>query len=232
MLIHYLRPFYEADKDSGAGESGETGDVKASDIVNRYGNTADSALRLAEKVADLENKLYRQREKNRAVTTERDELKAKLPADGAVVVAKDDVAELETYRALGKAAELKQALDAKQAAEHELTGLKRDATLRDVQEATGFDRDVLKDIGGAEWQYTIKTEQVDGKDERRVYVKDGDAETLIEDHPKVKRFLPALKPASEPRPSYDINAGARGSNQIGITEAERIAATRRYQSTF
>jgi len=39
--------------------------VKASDIINRYGKNEDAALRMAEVVADLNNKLYKLRSKNR-----------------------------------------------------------------------------------------------------------------------------------------------------------------------
>ena len=138
MLIRFLHS-----PDDGQPDGAESGDVKASDIINRYGNTADSALRLAEKVADLENKLYRAREQKRTLTQERDTLRTQLPADGAVVVAKDDAAQLEAYRALGAPAALKQALDAKAEIETQLAMLRRDATLRDVQAATGFDRSVF-----------------------------------------------------------------------------------------
>lgn len=227
MLIRYLHS-----SDDGQPEGGDAGDIKASDIINRYGTGADSALRLAEKVADLENKLYRLRETKRALTQERDELKAKLPADGAVVVAQDDAAALEAYRALGKPEEVKAALDAKAAAEGKLHTLERDATLRDVREVTGFDLDVLREIGGAEWQYTIKTETGDAGDVRRVYVNDGSQEVAIDQHPKVQKFLPALKPSAPApvgTPFPRQSAGSAPAGDLAARFIEQQAAKRAQQ---
>ena len=230
MLIQFLHAPDDGQPDGGDTDGG--GAVRASDVLNRYGKNDEAALRLAEKLAEAENTLYKLREKNRALRQDHETLKAKLPADGAVVLAPSDVADLEAYRALGTPATLKQTIEAKTAADGELSTLRRDATLRDVQEATGFDRDVLRDIGADAWQYTIKHEQVDGKDARRVYVTDGDAETLIEEHPKIKKFLPSLKPAAEPRQVYDINAGARGTNTNTISDDDRQRAAARMRATF
>lgn len=230
MLIQFLHSPDDGQPDGG--DSGDGGAVRASDVLNRYGKNDEAALRLAEKLADAENTLYKLREKNRTLRQDNDALKAKLPADGAVVVPQADAAALDAYRALGTPDTLKQALDAKTTAEGELSTLRRDATLRDVQEATGFDRDVLREIGGA-WEYTIKQEQIDGKDVRAVYVKDGDQETRIDQHPKVVKFLPALKPNAATPPAPDINGGARSpANGPTITDQDRERATARYRATF
>ena len=70
-----------------------------------------------------------------------------------------------------------------------------------MRDVTGYDLDILRDIGGAEWQYTIKEEPIDDKPQRVVYVKDGDTELPIDQHPKVQKFLPALKPAAAAAPA-------------------------------
>lgn len=194
-------PLHDDEPTEQPGGDEPEGKVKASDILNRYGTNEAAALRLAELYADAQNTLYRQRVKNRTLTDERDALRAKLPADGAVLMIAEDADALEAYRALGTPDALKGAQAAATEAQDKLAGLQRDATLRDVRDVTGYDLDILRDIGGAEWQYSIKDEGTEAEPRRVVYVKDGDTEQRIDQHPKVRRVLPALKPAAASQPA-------------------------------
>jgi hypothetical protein len=223
MLIQWLRPYYSEDDGGGSG-AGDAGDVKASDIINRYGKNEDAALRMAEVVADLNNKLYKLRSKNRDLTQANSDLTAKLPADGAVVLPKDAAAELEQYRALGaKPADLKAALEAKVAAEGKLSQLTRAEQIRAAAEIAGYKPSVLTmALGDLEVQ--TKTD----KDNKpiAVVVKDG-AETPLTTYAEQawQDLLPALAVKHTPQPqSYDINAGARGGG--GQTPDDILNANR------
>lgn len=225
MLLRFLHS-----PDDGQPEGGESGDVKASDIINRYGNTAESALRLAEKVADLENRLYRLRRTRDALTSERDDLKAKLPADGAVVVAEADANALEAYKALGEPAALKQALDARQAAEAKLSALTRQEAIRAAAEASGFKPSVLATLAGS---LEIQTKPSEDGTPVAVVVADGTETPLAAYAEKAwADFLPALKPQAAQPIAPDINGGARSATGPAITDQDRERARARYQATF
>lgn len=229
MLIRY----YEADKDTGdaGGDSDQSGKVKASDILNRYGKNEEAALRLAELYAEAQNEMWKVRERNRTLKQERDDLKGKLPADGMVVLSKDDATELEAYRALGKKpADVKTALEQAGTATADLTALRREKQIRQAADLVKFDADVLAELAG-----TLDI-QIKGTDDKPlpVVVADGN-DTALEDYAKTKwaKFMPALqaKPVNVLAP--DINAGARGNGDAPlITDEERQAARRRYATTF
>lgn len=216
MLRGFLPRYYADDDGTGSGGSGagdDQGKVKPSDILARYGQTAESALRMAEKLAESENSNYGLREKNRTLRTEVTELKAKTPADGARILTADEAKSFEAFTALGKKPdEIKTALDASSTTATELATLKRKQQLHDVQALTGFDPDVLGEIG-PDWQYTFKDEQADGKPVKVVYIKDGDNESRIDEHAKVLKFLPALRPA----------AGGTGTGEQGGTQQRGTA---------
>lgn len=231
MLIQWLEPFYS--EDDGVPSGGDAGDVKASDIINRYGKNEDAALRLAEKTAELENKLYRLREQKRELTRERDELKGKLPAEGTVVLAQSEAQELEQYRALGKPQDLKTALETKGTAEQELSKYKRTEQIRAAAEAHGYKAGLLGKVPSlADKQIEIKEVDEEGKKVKRAFVGDTPLPDFLQaNDPDFVEALPA-KQDVKPQP-YDINAGARGNgNAPAITDAERQAAQRRYSATF
>ena len=206
MLLHFLsllRPLYEGDGGGGTGNTG--GDPKddaraprASDILERHGS---DAIKLAERLATREGDNYALREERRQLKEQLTQLQGKLPAADAVVLSKDDAATIEAYRALGKPDELKTALTERQTTQQELASLRQDLALRDVAAAAKYDVDVLRTIGG-DLTYTIKDEQVNGKAERKVYVKvkEGDAEKeqLLADYAKAQwaKFMPSLQLAN------------------------------------
>lgn len=170
------------------------GGATPSTVLAQYGG---DAVKIAEKLATVLTDNYDLREQRRELKRQLAEAQRAAPTEGARVLSVDEAAAYDAYAALGTPAEVQAALDAKAAAEGKLTALERDATLRDVRDATGYDLEVLRDIGGAEWQYTISSDPDSGA--RVVTVKDGDTELPIDQHPKVQKFLPALKPqASAP----------------------------------
>lgn len=191
MLIRHFHS-----EDDGQPQGGEPS--RASDMLDRYGR---DALKLAEKLAEVQSDNYSLREKNRTLRQELKDTAAKAAPDGAVLMTAEDAAALGAYRALGTPDALKGAQAAATEAQDKLAGLQRDATLRDVRDVTGYDLDILRDIGGAEWQYSIKDEGTEAEPQRVVYVKDGDTEQRIDQHPKVQRVLPALKPAAASQPA-------------------------------
>jgi hypothetical protein len=121
----------------------------------------------AGRVAEL---LYREnhdlREKNRA-------LAGQVPGQGAVVLPPEQAAQWTAYTALGKAEELKTALEARTTAETKLASLEREATLRQVQDASGFKASVLGQLpGAAALAFTVREVEADGKQVPTAFVKD------------------------------------------------------------
>ena len=225
MLLNFL-PFYS--DDDGQPEGGS--DVRASDVLQRFGNTAESALRLAEKLAEAENANYKLREKNRTLRQERDDARGKVPAEGAVVVPQEDAALLETYRAFGAPALLQTALDTKSTAEQELSTLKREKTERRAAEIAGFEPVVLSTLAK---DLDI---QIKGTPDKPlpVVLADGQ-ETALEDYARAHwtKFDASLRVHGSSQAAPDINAGARGNGTAPlITDEERLAAARRYSATF
>lgn len=196
MLIRHFHT--EDDGQPQGGESSGAAElpakVRASDLRAQLGSTVNEQdlMRLLEKQADLFNDNKRYREKLS---------KMQDVPKGARVLTADEAALFDAYAALGTPDALKGAQAAATEAQDKLAGLQRDATLRDVRDVTGYDLDILRDIGGAEWQYSIKDEGTEAEPQRVVYVKDGDTEQRIDQHPKVQRVLPALKPAAASQPT-------------------------------
>lgn len=209
MLLHFissLRPRYEGDAGGGTG-SGSGSDGKddarprASDILERHGS---DAIKLAERLATREGDNYALREERRQLKEQLEQLRGQIPAQGAVVLTAEQASTWQTYQQLGAPDALTTQLKERETVQSELASLKQDLTLRDVASVAKYDLDVLRTLGG-DLTYTIKDEQVNGKPEKRVYVKDGDKETLLADHAKAQwaKFLPSLQlaDATPPRPA-------------------------------
>jgi hypothetical protein len=129
-------------------------------LIERQGGEAG-------RVAEL---LYREnhelREKNRT-------LAAQAPAQGAVVLQGEQAAQWTAYTALGKAEELKAAIEARSAAEGRLTALEREATLRTVAEASGYKASVLGQLPGAsDLTFAVREVEADGKKTPTAFVTD------------------------------------------------------------
>lgn len=176
-------------------------------LLTRHQN---DAIRLAETLYS-ENHASRQRIS---------ELQGQLPAQGAVVLSAEDAQRWQAYTALGELATVQANITAGATAQQDLASLRRDLLLRDVSDASGFDREALTEIGGS-WEYVIKDEQVDGKAAKVVYVKDGDKETKLADHPKVQKFMAVLKPQA---PAAGAGRGTPAGQQRQQTAAAQGSA--------
>lgn len=197
MLLRFL-PHYAAD---GGGSGAEDDDpderVRSEDVIARAKDDKDAIARLGRELDRNEDRRFKQRDAKRALRAEIDTLKAAQPADGGRVLTKDEAKAFDEFQAFGKKpSEIKAELDGATTATQELAALRRKTQLHDVQALTGFDPDVLEDIG-AGWEFVTKDEQADGKPVKIVYVKEGDQEQRIDQHPKVMKFMPSLKPAQQ-----------------------------------
>lgn len=225
MLIDFL-PRHEADTDADP-QGGSSTKVRASDVLEQFGR---DAIRLAEKLADVQGDNYRLRDERRELKRQLAEAAGKAPAEGSRVLSAADAALYDAYAALGAPEALKTALEGAQSATAELTGLKREKAIRAAAEAVGFKASVLTTLAG---DLDIQTKA--GKDGTPlVYVVKDGVETALTDYAAKEwaDFLPALTPKASPQ-APDINAGARGGGAgATITDDERKAAARRYGATF
>ncbi len=126
-------------------------------------------------------------------------MRAKLPPDGSVMLAGDDVKHYEAYKGLGTPAEIRKAKEERDTLAAENSTFKRDTELRGVAEKAGVKFAVLKALAGPGLTFEPKTVKVQGKDVEIMHVKDGEAAPVpIDDYAKKhwSEFLPALKPGA------------------------------------
>lgn len=222
LLLALLRllPFVTGDE----GESGTASEkVKPSDMLDRY---SGDAVKMASRLADLQNDNFEYRRKNDALVTENKDLKAKLPAADAVVLSKDDASELAKYRELGKVDEVKDKLKVGGEATVKVTQYERHETLRKIAKVAGYKDDALADFdqleGGLEYVEKDVTETTNGKTAtvKRVFVKQGDKETALGEYVKAKRpHLEAALVATEPVvPGRVLGTPLRDENRTRIDQ--------------
>lgn len=202
MLIQ-IHPFYSADGAGGASgddDTDDTGKVRGSDILQKYGTTADAAMRLAERVAELENRNYRLRRDKEALTSERDALKGKVPGEGSVVLSAADAAALEAYRTHGAPEEIAQALETGKATQERLAGLERAELIRTAAEAHDYKPSALAKLPSLAGAALVIREQnvTEGgkpvKKPRAFVVQQDGKEVALPDYIQANdpEFLPAL----------------------------------------
>jgi hypothetical protein len=140
------------------------------------------------------------------------EAKKSLPAEGSVVLSKDDAAEYEALKALGKAADLKKQIEGHATLAEENASLKKRDTLRDVAQVSNFKLSVLEDrdkaSGGLE--YVLKEEKDKSGEKRKVaYVKHEGKEVPLEQFASEQwaDFVPALKAGSDSGQAKRGNGG-------------------------
>lgn len=187
--------YFDADKGgSGAGgiEGGSGGDDVLRGLQNLLGKHNDNANDVA-KLLYTDN--YELRDQIRT-------LKEQLPPAGAIVLAGDDVAAWEAYRALGAPDALTTALEEKDQAQGELATLRRASVLREAAEATGYNANVLTNLDREALAYELREQTQDGKTVKIAYVKDGEGDAVplsqyAEQH--WTDFLPALRPEESRR---------------------------------
>jgi hypothetical protein len=183
--------YYEPDRgdNPGGGQSGDPAQGYQR-LLERHNN---DALGMARTLYD-ENFQYRQRIRD---------LEGRLPAQGAVVLPAEDAARWQAYQQLGAVDALTQQLQAAQTAQSELTGLRRDAQLRQVAEVAGYKPAVLGRLAG---ELAMEVREAEGK--KSVVVKDGDKETPLAEYAQTHwaDFLPALQ-AGQQQPPQSSGTG-------------------------
>ena len=106
--MRYPILFHEADTDAEP-QSGSSGKVRASDVLEQFGR---DAIRLAEKLADVQSDNYRLRNERRDLKQQLTEAQGKAPAADARLLTADEAKAYDAYAALGTPDALKQAIDA------------------------------------------------------------------------------------------------------------------------
>jgi hypothetical protein len=110
---------------------------------------------------------------NRKYRKDNGELKAKLPPEGAVVLAGDDARAWAEYTSLGKAGDLKAALAERDRFRDEAEGLRRAEVHKQAAEIHGYRASVLGDlVERKKLHVEVKDETVKGKPARVAYVRD------------------------------------------------------------
>ncbi len=220
-------PSHEADTDADP-QGGSSGKTRASDVLEQYGR---DALRLAEKLADVQSDNYRLREERRGLKQQLTEAVGKVPADGSKVLTTDEAAAYSAYVALGKPADIKSAIETKGAAEQELTVLKREKQIAKAAEALGYKASVLERLAT---DLDIQVRPVKDSAPLVVVVANGE-ETALADYATTNwpDFLPALEAKQGSAKAPDINAGARGGHNGNITtDEQRRSVEERMARTF
>ena len=130
---------------------------RAADLATR------DALKLAEKAAGLEYDL-------RTVRQERDALKAALPPEGSVMLARQDAEKWAAYQALGKVDDLKTAVTERDSFRSDLSGRDRRDLNRTAADAAGYRPGVLEKLLPADAVTSVRDVQVDGRPVKTAFV--------------------------------------------------------------
>lgn len=186
---------------------------------------------------------FKQRDELRTLKAENEELKKKVPGEGAVVLVGEDAKAHAAYVALGKPDEIKASLDKKTELEQKEAMREREATAAAAAEAAGFNAKVLLKLPGAEkMKFEVVTEKVNGEDVPVAYVtgpeQGAQRKKLDEEHVEATwpGFLPALQATdavtTEQRPgttpAIPRQRAASSSSGAGLKPEE--VATRKRES--
>jgi hypothetical protein len=196
MLIKILRGCAAPDAGGGDGGDGSTdAKVKPTDLLAQYGGqTSEAALRMAEKLADFTNDNHALRRKNADYKIEVEQLRGKVAPEGAVILSADDAKAWEAYKTIGKPEDLTKAVTERDAAQAELTTLRRQANLTAAAEAHGYKAAALGKLPSlAGKEVELKEVEVEGVKVKRAFVKDGTTETGLAEY--ITAHDPELLPA-------------------------------------
>jgi len=185
--------FYTAD-DAGGGDAPPAEKPRASDVLEQYGK---DALRLAEKLAEMQADNYGLREKNRQLRRDLQDAQGRAPAGGALVLSAEDAARWQAYQALGAPDAIEAERVAAQSATARLTALERDVVIRQAAEAHGYKTAALAKLPSLrDQQITFRDVTADGTTTKRAYV----GETALPDFIAANdpEFLPSLADAAPP----------------------------------
>lgn len=189
-----------------------------------------------EAMGTLVNDNYELRNKNRDLRTENDKLKKGTP-EGSVMMSKDDVAEYESYKALGKPKEVGDKLTELGTVKTELGDLKTNTMVRTAAEAHRYKHTVLGDLVKAKGlTLEMGESEVDVKGEKKkvptAFVVDEAKKTRVELNKVVDEqfgdYIPALVlPEGQGQPTGTpwVSQQASGGGKAGATNgnlAQRV----------
>lgn len=185
----------------------------AAGLRNALQRHQGDALALANQ---LYSENYQLRERNRQVA-------AQVPAQGSVVLTSEQAAQWAAYQQLGAPDALKTTLEGAQTAAQELTGLKRQATIRTAADAAGFKSTVLGQLAG-DLAIEVREIETNGKKAPAAFVKGQDGQEVglaqyAQQH--WADFLPALQ-AATPQPQgtqWPPQTGGQGGGADLIAQA-------------
>lgn len=203
----FLLSSFEGEGDVGGGSS----DVKT--LEQRLAAANNNAMIVAQNLSNENIELNRQlRAKGETITTlttENGELKKKIPAEGALVLAGDDVTTWQAVKALNMTPDqIKLKLQTTSQAETELAKYKRRDLLRQAADAPAFDgamrfdADVLESVIG-DSEIVFQDVNKDGKTRKVAHVKSKengtDKLTQLGEFAETNyaKFLPSLKVSGE-----------------------------------
>jgi hypothetical protein len=134
------------------------------------------------------------------------DLKAKLPADGSVVLAGDDAKAYARYKALGDPKDLEKAVTERDHFREEADGFRREKLHGEAAKLHGFKSSVLSRLVTTDGLELVILDGKDkvGKPAKSAHVKgEGDKTTPLADYAKANwgDFLPALQLAEQPSAS-------------------------------
>lgn len=195
---------------SGGGDGGNDGLPEAvtkafEKLLERKGGDASAVAMML----FTENKQYRDTI---------NELRGKVPSEGAAVLSADEAKDWQEYRALGNVADIKQGLEQRTQLQAQVEESQRESTLRTVAETVGYKPTVLMQLDrmakaqGKELAFEMRDVQLDGKTVRTPFVKDGEQEQSLSDYATTQwaDFLPALT-AQSGNPLGTQGGGSNGT---------------------
>lgn len=203
--------------------------------LTKHGGNTDRTL------SDFVRRDFRRRERIRELEGKLTEAEKVKPADGAVVLSKEEAARWTAYEAIGrKPEELATALKKGEEAVTILaTQTKRDGALAAAKAAAFENPEALLAFPGAlDLEYEVRTEKVDGEEVKKAFVKvGGETKTLDlafiegrEDWRALKGALGATdesekRGAASGGPTYTPDRVERGAKGKGPKEEDIIKST-------
>ncbi|HMQ29152.1 MAG TPA: hypothetical protein PKD53_00425 [Chloroflexaceae bacterium] len=174
MRPRFLLParLLEADggAQGGAGGQQQQQQDPAEGLRNALQRANNDAMALA---AQLYSENYQLRDRNR-------QLSAQAPAEGSVVLTREQAAQWTAYQQLGAdPAALATQLQGAQQAQQQLVSLQRQQLIGQVAEAAGYKAAVLGQLpGSADLAFELRDVTVDGKAVKQAFVKPRDGEAV------------------------------------------------------
>lgn len=160
----------EADGGAQGGAGGQQQQDPAEGLRNALQRANNDAMALA---AQLYSENYQLRDRNRQLT-------AQAPAEGGVVLTREQAAQWAAYQQLGAdPAALAQQIQGAQQAQQQLASLQRQQLIGQVAEAAGYKAAVLGQLpGAADLAFELRDVTVDGRAVKQAFVKPKDGEAV------------------------------------------------------